>query len=263
MRVDGGFIALNFQKHRDRDYGGAERARRYRERNRVTRDGVTSPRDGRDSTQAEAEAEVEGEGKRPSLPVEAEASGNGEAVGASRPTRARFIPPTINDVRTHVAEKGWTFDPEAFVAFYESKGWKVGGSPMKSWQAACVTWSKRDGRDGKAATAATPQQGLKAQANLARVTSALVGKSTTPSTPPRLLRDPFAPDAPSEARAAAEKRRIADEWIESGGAMAPPPSFLPAAAYGPDSRDDERVRLMKWEEGDNDTFDRKRSEGEA
>ena len=32
IRVDGGFIVLNFMKYRDRDYTGAERAKRYRER---------------------------------------------------------------------------------------------------------------------------------------------------------------------------------------------------------------------------------------
>lgn len=54
-----------------------------------------------------------------------------------------FVPPSVDEVRAHCAEKGYTFDPEAFVAFYESKGWKVGRNPMKSWQAACTTWQKR------------------------------------------------------------------------------------------------------------------------
>lgn len=58
----------------------------------------------------------------------------------------RFTPPTLDQVREHCAEKGYTFDPEAFFAFYESKGWKVGRNPMKSWTAACVTWQKREGK---------------------------------------------------------------------------------------------------------------------
>lgn len=57
----------------------------------------------------------------------------------------RFAPPSVAEVREYCAEKGYTFDPETFVAFYESKGWKVGGSPMKSWKAACTTWQKRQG----------------------------------------------------------------------------------------------------------------------
>ena len=55
----------------------------------------------------------------------------------------RFAPPSVAEVREYCAEKGYTFDPESFVAFYESKGWKVGRNPMKSWQAACTTWQKR------------------------------------------------------------------------------------------------------------------------
>lgn len=55
----------------------------------------------------------------------------------------RFTPPSLQEVREHCTEKGYTFDPEQFFAFYESKGWKVGSSPMKSWRAACTTWQKR------------------------------------------------------------------------------------------------------------------------
>lgn len=59
--------------------------------------------------------------------------------------RNRFSPPTIEEVSDYVSRKGYNVDPEAFVAFYESKGWKVGSQPMKSWQSAVVTWSKRNG----------------------------------------------------------------------------------------------------------------------
>jgi hypothetical protein len=92
-------------------------------------------------------------------------SSNGEVISeerkeghasASRPSRALFTPPTVDEVRAYVAEHGWSFDPESFVAFYESKGWKVGGAAMKNWRAACVTWSKRDGRDGKSPRSTAP-----------------------------------------------------------------------------------------------------------
>lgn len=54
----------------------------------------------------------------------------------------RFVKPTIEDVRAYVSEKGYSFDPESFFAFYESKGWVVGKNPMKNWRAACTTWQK-------------------------------------------------------------------------------------------------------------------------
>lgn len=62
---------------------------------------------------------------------------------------ARFRAPTVEEVRQHCREKGYAFDPEAFVAFYESNGWRVGKNPMKSWKAACVTWQRREGPTGK------------------------------------------------------------------------------------------------------------------
>ena len=65
----------------------------------------------------------------------------------------RFAPPSVDEVKAHVREKGFRFDPEAFWAFYESKGWKVGDAPMKSWQAACVTWQTRHAEKSPAATA--------------------------------------------------------------------------------------------------------------
>lgn len=57
--------------------------------------------------------------------------------------RTRFMPPSLEEVAEYVQSKGYRFDPEAFWSFYESVGWKVGSKPMKSWQAACVTWQKR------------------------------------------------------------------------------------------------------------------------
>lgn len=54
----------------------------------------------------------------------------------------RFVKPTIQEIQAYIFEKGYTFDAEAFYAFYESNGWKVGRNPMKNWKMACTTWSK-------------------------------------------------------------------------------------------------------------------------
>lgn len=56
----------------------------------------------------------------------------------------RFIPPTVEEVEAYIREKGYQVDAEKFVAYYESKGWLVGKSPMKSWKAALVTWKKNN-----------------------------------------------------------------------------------------------------------------------
>ena len=56
---------------------------------------------------------------------------------------ARFVKPTIEEVRAYCRDRGNTIDPEAFVAYYESKGWKVGTAPMRDWKAAVITWERR------------------------------------------------------------------------------------------------------------------------
>lgn len=56
----------------------------------------------------------------------------------------RFVPPTLEEVAAYCRSRQNNVDPEQFIAFYESKGWKVGSQPMKSWQACIITWEKRD-----------------------------------------------------------------------------------------------------------------------
>lgn len=73
--------------------------------------------------------------------------------------KTKFSPPTPEEVRAYCKEKGYTWDPEAFLDFYQSKGWKVGSQPMKDWKAACRNWERgekerrqrtRTGRDALA-----------------------------------------------------------------------------------------------------------------
>lgn len=63
--------------------------------------------------------------------------------------RKRFTPPSVEEVGAYVDEKQYNVDPESFVNFYESKGWKVGNQPMKDWKAAVRTWNKRHAAEQK------------------------------------------------------------------------------------------------------------------
>lgn len=75
IRIDGGYLVLNYMKYRDRDYTGAERARRYRERHKEIasrRDVPSSRRDGTVTSRmqsAEAEVEAEKSKRVPTEPV--------------------------------------------------------------------------------------------------------------------------------------------------------------------------------------------------
>lgn len=58
--------------------------------------------------------------------------------------RTKFIRPTADEVAAYCAERGNHVSAEAFVNFYDSKGWKIGREPMKDWRAAVRTWEGRD-----------------------------------------------------------------------------------------------------------------------
>ena len=66
-----------------------------------------------------------------------------ETISKDIVKKERFQKPTIQEVADYCKERGNGIDAEAFINFYESKGWMVGKSPMKSWKAAIGTWEKR------------------------------------------------------------------------------------------------------------------------
>ena len=77
----------------------------------------------------------------------------------------KFTPPTAEQVREYCYGRGpeyQSIDPEEFVAFYQSKGWMVGKSPMKDWRAALTTWARKRVRGG-----GRPQEPVKAPVEIA------------------------------------------------------------------------------------------------
>ena len=55
----------------------------------------------------------------------------------------RFRKPTVEEVAAYCRERNNGVDPQAFIDFYESKGWMVGKSPMKDWKASVRTWEPK------------------------------------------------------------------------------------------------------------------------
>ena len=59
--------------------------------------------------------------------------------------RKRFAPPTLEDVKEYVKEKGLKMDAEAFVDHYTMNGWKqANGNAIKDWKAAVRQWARRE-----------------------------------------------------------------------------------------------------------------------
>tara|TARA_R110001583_G_scaffold59860_4_gene178080 strand:+ start:1380 stop:1997 length:618 start_codon:yes stop_codon:yes gene_type:complete len=55
-----------------------------------------------------------------------------------------FNKPTILEVKKYCKERNNNIDAEAFISFYESKGWMIGKNKMKDWKQAVITWEKRN-----------------------------------------------------------------------------------------------------------------------
>lgn len=103
----------------------------------------------------ESKTESKAASKRPSEEEEEEEVGITEK---GKGKRARFRAPSPADVREYAAayaeSKGIAlgsidFDPDHFVDYYESKGWKVGKAPMKDWKATVRNWLRSSKPRGK------------------------------------------------------------------------------------------------------------------
>lgn len=70
----------------------------------------------------------------------------------------RFIKPTVEEIKAYCDERKNGIDPERFFDTYETKGWKVGSTPMKDWKAAVRTWEKRNKEAAKLLAGKTTSQ---------------------------------------------------------------------------------------------------------
>lgn len=96
--------------------------------------------------------------KEKELDTEIEIEKEIDMVKSDKPTRKRFIPPTIEEVQAYCDERCNNVDAERFINFYTSNGWKVGKNKMQDWKAAVRTW-ERNGYDKKPTEPKASQSG--------------------------------------------------------------------------------------------------------
>lgn len=60
----------------------------------------------------------------------------------SREQSSRFTPPALEEVKAYCEERGNSVNPQRFIDYYSSNGWKVGKNRMKDWKAAVRTWEQ-------------------------------------------------------------------------------------------------------------------------
>ena len=73
-------------------------------------------------------------------------------LGVSKKKSDRFTPPSLEDVQNYCLGRNNSVDPQAFIDFYESKGWMVGKNKMKDWKAAVRTWERNRNNSKKEKT---------------------------------------------------------------------------------------------------------------
>ena len=63
---------------------------------------------------------------------------------AAKRARARFKPPTVEEIAAYCRERGNDIDPQRFFDYNAARDWMLGKTKMKDWRAAVRTWERRD-----------------------------------------------------------------------------------------------------------------------
>lgn len=59
-----------------------------------------------------------------------------------KPARVIFSKPSLHEVAEYCKERGNKIDPQKWMDYYSSNGWKVGKNKMQDWKAAVRTWER-------------------------------------------------------------------------------------------------------------------------
>lgn len=124
-RVDGGYRIINYLKYREFTYSDNPDAIRKRKKREEEKIGHVPDMSGH-------------------VPDTLLLSSSSESVLEKDHKKKPFQKPSVEDIKQYCKERSNNIDAEQFFNFYESKGWVVGKSPMKSWKAAIITWEKNN-----------------------------------------------------------------------------------------------------------------------
>lgn len=127
VRVDGGYLLLNYDKYRQKDHTAAERQARFRaKKSEEKRYGVTPASNGvtaRNITHSEAESEAD----------------------TKKRERKKFSAPSLAEVQElATSKKVPESSAEDFIDHHQARGWIMSnGKMMVCWKSAFNTWIKR------------------------------------------------------------------------------------------------------------------------
>lgn len=65
-------------------------------------------------------------------------------------SKSVFVPPTLEEVKAYVQEKGYAVDAEYFYKYYSTGDWiDSKGNPVRNWKQKLITWAKKDNEKPK------------------------------------------------------------------------------------------------------------------
>jgi predicted phage replisome organizer len=130
-----GIFLLNFEKHQSLD--------RLAEIKEQTRKRVAKHREKQKLLASGNECNVT-ETLRNDIDIDKEVDKEIEEDKEKNNKRKTFKKPTLEEVINYCKERNNKIDPEHFIDYYDSNGWKVGKNSMKDWKATIRNWEKRN-----------------------------------------------------------------------------------------------------------------------
>lgn len=130
---------------------GAERQRRYRERQKALSDNVTVTQDV--TLFRNVESRVKSLESRDKSLDKSVSSQKLDSVAASKSATNEnvqtdwtdcFVKPSISEIVDYIQEHNLNVDAKKFWKHYESTGWKTGNDPIRDWKGLLKKWSKAE-----------------------------------------------------------------------------------------------------------------------
>ncbi len=149
VRVNGGFLILNFMRFRDHDATAKDRMKRLRQRAKEKRAAkkaaagkrAADPLRERSRNVTSRDRNVtatEDRGQR----TESMISPSEKSAGVSGSKRAAR-PENVEQLAAYFVEAKLTGDPQEWWDHYTANGWHVGRNQMRDWRATARNWSRR------------------------------------------------------------------------------------------------------------------------
>lgn len=140
---------------------GAERQRRYRERQKALSDNVTVTQDVTLFRNVESRVKsLESRDKSLDKSVSSQKLDSGVTRKSAKNENGQtdltdcFVKPSISEIVDYIQEHSLNVDEKKFWKHYESTGWKTGNDPIRDWRGLLKKWSKAEREEDNPGTGA-------------------------------------------------------------------------------------------------------------